>query len=109
MREAASADHIDAQEFQAYWDIRFEQVPKLKKIQKWLENASDAGSWRASNNLAEFFLTQTKLADHAELAAKYYKRTADEGCLVGLHWLGVFYHQGKGVGKDVKKAIDLLK
>lgn len=29
--------------------------------------------------------------------------------MLGIHWMGVFYHLAFGVGKDVKKSIEYLK
>lgn len=34
--------------------------------------------------------------------------SAEQGDVVGMHWIGVFYHEGFGVAKNVKKAIDFL-
>ncbi len=34
--------------------------------------------------------------------------SAEQGCIVGMHWMGVFYHQGYGVSKNVTKAIENL-
>ncbi len=35
--------------------------------------------------------------------------SAELGCNIGVHWLGVFYHLAFGVGKNVKKSIELLE
>jgi TPR repeat protein len=35
--------------------------------------------------------------------------SADQECVIGMHWIGVFYHEGFGVSKDLKKAIDFLE
>jgi TPR repeat protein len=42
------------------------------------------------------------------LAAKYYLTSSEGGDIVGSHWLGVFYHEGYGVNKNLDKAVELL-
>jgi TPR repeat protein len=34
--------------------------------------------------------------------------SADQGCQIGIHWVGVFYHLGFGVSKNLEKAIEYL-
>ena len=34
--------------------------------------------------------------------------SAEQGDIVGMHWIGVFYHDGFGVSKDTKKAKEFL-
>ena len=34
--------------------------------------------------------------------------SADQGCQVGIHWMGVFYHLGFGVTKNLEKAVGYL-
>jgi TPR repeat protein len=47
--------------------------------------------------------------EKSKLAAKYYMSSSDSGDIIGSHWIGVFYHEGFGVTKNVKKAIEYLK
>ena len=35
--------------------------------------------------------------------------SAEQGDVVGSHWIGVFYHDGFGVSKNVEKAMEYLK
>lgn len=35
--------------------------------------------------------------------------SAEQGDVIGMHWIGVFYHDGFGVTKDIGKAIEFLK
>lgn len=35
--------------------------------------------------------------------------SAEKGDVVGTHWIGVFYHEGFGVTKNVEKAITFLE
>ena len=44
----------------------------------------------------------------ASEAAKYYQMSADQGDVIGNHWIGVFYHEGFGVVKNLEKAIEYL-
>jgi len=46
--------------------------------------------------------------EKCKLAAKYYAMSAEQGDIVGTHWIGVFYHEGFGVSKDISKAIEHL-
>ena len=34
--------------------------------------------------------------------------SADQGDVIGMHWIGVFYHEGFGVTKDLTKAVEFL-
>lgn len=46
--------------------------------------------------------------EKAKLAARYYMTSADSDDVIGSHWIGVFYHEGFGVTKNVQKAIEYL-
>ena len=46
--------------------------------------------------------------EKSKLAAKYYMTSSESGDIIGSHWIGVFYHEGFGVAKNVKKAIEYL-
>mmetsp|Transcript_11751 Transcript_11751/g.8192 ORF Transcript_11751/g.8192 Transcript_11751/m.8192 type:complete len:129 (-) Transcript_11751:757-1143(-) len=35
--------------------------------------------------------------------------SAEQGCFIGTHWMGVFYQEGFGVAKNIPKSIELLK
>lgn len=35
--------------------------------------------------------------------------SAEQGCFIGTHWMGVFYQEGFGVSRNIKKSIELLK
>jgi TPR repeat protein len=34
--------------------------------------------------------------------------SAEQGDVIGLHWMGVFYHEGWSVAKNIDKAIEFL-
>ena len=34
--------------------------------------------------------------------------SAEQGDIVGMHWIGVFYHEGFGVAKNLDTAIEWL-
>lgn len=34
--------------------------------------------------------------------------SAEQGDIVGMHWIGVYYHEGFGVTKNIDKAIEYL-
>ena len=34
--------------------------------------------------------------------------SADQGCQIGTHWMGVFYHLAFGVPKNAAKAVEYL-
>ena len=71
--------------------------------------AASRGSTRAANTLAEFAHAQAKKDNNTAKAALYYMSSAEKGCLVGQHWMGVFYMEGFGVPKDLNKAEEFLK
>ena len=100
IKTAAKNGHILSLEYQTYYNIRFDRHPNLKKIMQGLDavvaGAPDKNS-RACNTLAEFAHAQQKEESNKEKAARYYNLSAEQGCLVGLHWMGVFYMEGFGV------------
>jgi TPR repeat protein len=127
LKEAVKKGHILSIEYKTYWDIRFERRPNLEKIKENLERViEDTKSPKACNTLAELnhasagnnnpaalaHLTPEakEAAEKAKvLAAKYYLTSSEGGDIVGSHWLGVFYHEGFGVNKNVTKAVELLE
>ena len=46
---------------------------------------------RAMNALGEYYQVQYTNEKAKSDSFKYYKMSADEGCLVGMHWIGEFY------------------
>ena len=125
LKEAVKKGHLPSIEYKTYWDIRFDRQPKLDKIKAALENAvKETKSTRACNTLAELnhasaggsaeslanLTPEAKVAAEAAkgIAANYYMISAEQGDLVGMHWIGVFYHEGFGVAQNVDKAIDFL-
>lgn len=58
--------------------------------------------------MAEFSYAQDKLPNHKEEAAKLYSKSAEQGDQLGIHWMGIFYHMGYGVARNVEKAIEFL-
>jgi TPR repeat protein len=48
-------------------------------------------------------------AEKAKLAAKYYLTSSEQGDVIGTHWVGVFYHEGFGVAKNLQKATEYLE
>lgn len=126
MKEAIKKGHILSIEYKTYWDIRFDRRPNLDKIRDNLRRViEETNSPKACNTLAELNHAAAGNNDPAALAhlspeakeaaeqakvnaAKFYLTSSDGGDIVGKHWLGVFYHEGFGVNKNVGKAIDLL-
>ena len=41
----------------------------------------------------------------AKEAAKFYMASAEQGDIIALHFIGLFYHQGFGVIKNPQEAI----
>lgn len=109
VKEASKNNHLGALEYRTYHDIRYDKQPNMKKLLANLETIVDkTRSTRAFNMLGEFNQVQDKKEGSKEEAAKYYTKSAEEGCQIGLHWMGVFYHLGFGVSKNVAKAVELL-
>ncbi|TNV72802.1 hypothetical protein FGO68_gene17252 [Halteria grandinella] len=97
-------------EYKAYHDIRYDKQPNMKKLFQNLETVIEKSrSTRACNMLAEFNQVQDKKEGSQSEAAKYYQISAEQGDMLGVHWMGVFYHLAFGVGKDIPKAIEYLK
>jgi len=110
VKEASKNGHLGAKEYKVYYEVRYDKQPNMKKIFAALNEVVDKSkSTRACNMLAEFNQVQDKKEGTAAEAAKYYSMSADQGCTVGTHWMGVFYHLGIGVPKNVEKALVLLR
>lgn len=123
LKDAVKNGHQQALEYKTYWDIRFDKHPKLDKIKENLMKIIDLNrSPRACNTLAELnhasagsdlAKNNPEIAEAAarnkDNACKYYMISADEGDVIGMHWVGVFYHEGYGVGKNIEKAINYLE
>ena len=98
IREAVNNDHIQALEFKTYYDIRFEKHPSIEKILKSLEKVVATNkSSRACATLAEFCHAKQQDSGNPEKAAMYYNTAAEQGDVVSLHWMGVYYMEGFGV------------
>lgn len=117
LKEAVKKNHMDALEYKTYWEIRFSRQPQLAKIKEALEKVIEAKkSCRALNTMAELNHASAGVnpeskeyssPEHKEAAikardqaAKYYMMSAEQGDVIGMHWIGVFYHEGYGVTKN---------
>ena len=112
IKTAAKNGHVASIEYQTYYNIRFDRHPNLKKIMQGLETvvAQAPGKCsRACNTIAEFAHAQSgKDETQKDKAASFYNQSAEQGCLVGTHWIGVFYMEGFGVAKNLDKAEEML-
>jgi TPR repeat protein len=45
----------------------------------------------------------------AQDAAKFYLSSAEQGDIIALHFIGMFYHQGFGVSKNPAKGLEYLQ
>ena len=107
IKTAAKNGHIPSVEYKTYYDIRFDRQPNLKKIMQGLETVVSqvpSRSSRACNTIAEFAHAQSRDEANKEKAARYYNMSAEQGCLVGAHWMGVFYMEGFGVARNLDKS-----
>jgi TPR repeat protein len=123
IKEGVKKGHIASLEYKTYYDIRFDRTPKLEKITANLEKIIAANkSTRALNTMGELchatgsgsMASQKEEVREAAMkkageAAKFYQMSAEQGDVIGTHWLGVFYHEGFGVNKNITKAIELLQ
>lgn len=110
LREAAGNDHVDSQEYLAYYDIRFEKVPNIKRIMGYLEAViAKKDSSRALTTLAEFYINQKKDYRAVSRGFELYKKSAELGDVIANYWVGVLLHRGQGVEKDVREAIKYLE
>lgn len=111
IKHAAKNNHVPSIEYKTYYDIRFARVPNLNKIMQGLEAVVDGApgkNSRACNTIAEFAHAQSKEESNKDKAARFYNLSAEQGCLVGLHWMGVFYMEGFGVAANLDKAEAML-
>lgn len=111
IKTAAKNGHVPSIEYKVYYDIRFARHPNLAKIWEALETVIERApgkNSRACNTIAEFAHAQSKEEANKEKAARYYAMSAEQDCLVGQHWMGVFYMEGFGVAQNYDKAEDLL-
>mgnify|MGYP003343609829 CR=1 FL=1 len=115
LKEAIKKGHMPSLEYKTYWDIRFDRSPKIQIIKENLQKIIDNNiSARACNTLAELNHASagSQLAQQNEEyaaiaaqnkvnAARCYLSSAEQGDVIGLHWMGVFYHEGFGVAKNI--------
>lgn len=109
IKEAVGHDHLPALEYKTYYDIRFEKHPSIKKIVESLEKIVKINkSTRACATLAEFCAAQPTIEGNKERAAHFYAMAAEQNCVIGLHWMGVYYMEGHGVAMNLDKSEALL-
>lgn len=109
LREAANDGHVDSMEYLAYYDIRFEKVPNIRRIMGYLEGVIEKKeSPRALTTLAEFYINQKKEKKQVERGFELYKKAADLGDLISCYWVGVLRHRGQGADKDMSESIKYL-
>jgi len=59
--------------------------------------AAARGSTTATNTLAELSHAKGNEGNEPAKAALFYASSAEKGCLVGQHWMGVFHMEAYGV------------
>ena len=107
----AKNNHLASIEYKTYYDIRFAAQPNLKKIMDGLDTVvaqAPNRCSRACNTIAEFAHAQSRDEANKDKAARYYNTAAEQGCLIGTHWMGVFYMEGFGVSQNLDKAETML-
>ena len=70
---------------------------------KYYTLSSDNGNYIATFNLAKYY--QTVLVDD-DISFKYYSAAAESGYPPAINMVGEFYELGKGVNKDLAKALE---
>lgn len=111
IKTSAKNGHIPSIEYKTYYDIRFSRHPNLQKIMEGLETVVErapSSCSRALNTIAEFAHAQSKDEGNKEKAARFYKLSSEQNCLVGTHWMGVFYMEGFGVTENLDTAEQYL-
>lgn len=124
LKESLKKNHMLSFEYKTYFDIRFGKNPQISEIKDNLQKIIEHNkSSRACNVFAELAhasaggggklddlnAEQTeKLNNYKDEAAKHYLISAEQGDVVAMHWIGVFYHEGYGVAKNMDKAIQFL-
>ena len=72
----------------------------------WLKKATEHGDSKAINRLGMIY--QSVFGDY-QTALKYYRQGTDQGNADSMYNLGYLYHEGLGVNKDDKIALEWLE
>ena len=72
----------------------------------WFKKATEHGDSKAINRLGMIY--QSVFGDY-QTALKYYRQGTDQGNADSMYWLGYLYHEGLGVNKDDKIALEWLE
>lgn len=89
--------HFDGYRYCADPGISREQAKQIGH--KWIRMAAENGYPQAQRYVGE-------MEKDPETAAQWFRRAADRGDTLGLYYLGECYRQGKGLEKDIVKAMD---
>jgi TPR repeat protein len=107
---AAAAQHPKASGWHAN-DLYNQHMEKTgnqfgtPEARRFMKIAADGGVTSAMALLAAY---HEHVEDYAE-AARYHRKAADAGAICARYSLSMLYLDGRGVTKDVKHAIELLK
>jgi hypothetical protein len=100
---------LPALEYKTYYDIRFEKHPSIKKIVESIEKIVKINkSTRLCATLVEFCAAQPTIEGNKERAAHFYAMAAEPNCVIGLHWMGVYYMECHGVAMNLDKSEAML-
>jgi TPR repeat protein len=72
---------------------------------KWFSQAASLGSARGAYHCANFLLAQKNYAE----AIPYLRTSAKLGFSPAVLWLGLCYLNGRGIERDVSKALTLIE
>lgn len=75
----------------------------LKKAQALLLKSAETG-----NAKSQYYMGRMLLKKHADQAAEWFKKSADQGFPQSIANLGACYLQGTGVKEDKKKGLELI-
>lgn len=83
----------------AHADPRLDTAQAKEAGRRWIRRAAENGDPQAQRYIGETEKDPT-------LAAMWFRKSADQGDPLGLYQLGECYRLGKGVEKDIVKAMD---
>lgn len=89
--------HSDGYRYGAEPGTTAEQAKEIGR--GWIRKAAENGYPQAQRYVGE-------MEKDPKIAAQWFRKAADRGDVLGLYYLGECYRQGKGVEKNIVKAMD---
>lgn len=88
--------------------VSYDRANYQTALKVWMDQAG-AGSAEAQNYVGEIYSKGLGTAPDYEMAALWFKKSAEQGYKRAKINLGYLYEQGLGVGKDLAQALNLYR